>query len=55
MTDIYESRLDKMGNKGPLYPFDEDTMQISVNVTGSWYLEAELFVTEESRLIVQGE
>ncbi|CAM9950650.1 unnamed protein product [Scytosiphon promiscuus] len=54
LTDIYESRLDKMGNKGPLYPFDEATMQKSENVTGSWYLEAELFVTEESRLIVQG-
>ncbi|CAM9199692.1 unnamed protein product, partial [Hapterophycus canaliculatus] len=54
LTDIYESRLDKMGNKGPLYPFDEITMEKSVNVTGSWYLEAELFVTEESRLIVRG-
>lgn len=55
MTDIYESRSDDTGNKGPLYPFDETTLDISDTVTGSWYLESSLYITEGSRLVVQGE
>lgn len=55
LSDIYESRLDKTGNKGPVYPFDETTMEKSDTVTGSWYLESTLYVTEGSRLVVQGE
>lgn len=55
MTDIYESRVDNTGNKGPVYPVDESTMQISDTVTGSWYLEADLYITEGSKLILKGE
>lgn len=55
LTDIYESRVDKYGNKGPLYPFDETAMEKSDSVTGSWYLESTLYITEGSRLVVQGE
>lgn len=57
MTDLFEARIDAHTNenRGPVYPFDETTQQISTNVTGSWYLDASLFVTEGSRLVVQGE
>lgn len=54
MTDIYESRLDNTGNKGPIYPFDERTLEKSDDVTGSWYVESELYVTQGSRLLIQG-
>lgn len=55
LTDIYESRLDKEGNKGPLYPFDETTKEKTDTVTGSWYLEADLYISDGSKLVVQGE
>lgn len=57
LTDIYESRIDTYTgeNKGPVYPFDETTGGITNNVTGSWYLESSLYVTEGARLVVQGE
>lgn len=54
MTDIYESRLEKYGNSGPVYPFDDKAQAISDTVTGSWYLESTLYVSESSYLIVQG-
>lgn len=57
MEDIYNARIDSYTNenKGPVYPFDEETKQIATNVTGSWYLGSSLFVTEGSKLMVQGE
>ncbi len=57
MTDIYEARFDDYTGepKGPVYPFDETTQQITTNITGSWYLESSLQVTQGSRLVVQGE
>ncbi len=55
LTDIYESRLDKEGNKGPLYPFDETTKETTDTVTGSWYLESDLYISQGSKLVVQGE
>ena len=55
LTDIYEARSDKQGNKGPLYPFDETTKQTSETVTGSWYLESDLYVSQGAKLVVQGE
>ncbi|CAM9858944.1 unnamed protein product [Pylaiella littoralis] len=53
MTDIYESRLDNSGNKGPVYPIDKDTLQKTDTVTGSWYLESSLYVQEGSRLVLK--
>lgn len=57
MEDIFHARVDSYTgvNKGPVYPFDEETKQIAANVTGSWYLESSMFVTENSMLVVQGE
>lgn len=57
LTDIYEARFDDYTGapKGPVYPFNETTQQIAVDVTGSWYLESSLFVTQGSRLVIQGE
>lgn len=55
MTDIYESRMDGTGNKGPLFPFDEATKQTTDVVTGSWYLSSDLYIEDGSRLVVQGE
>lgn len=57
MEDIFHARIDSHTgeNKGPVYPFDEETQSIATNVTGSWYLGSSLFVTEGSKLIVQGE
>lgn len=57
MSDIYHARIDSytQENKGPVFPFDETTQEKTANVTGSWYLESSLFVTEGSRLLVQGE
>eukprot|EP00903_Cladosiphon_okamuranus_P017823 g16402.t1 len=56
MEDIFHARIDSFTgeNKGPVYPFDEETKTLAANVTGSWYLGSSLFVTEGSRLIVQG-
>lgn len=54
LTDLWESRLEKYGNSGPVYPFDETTQTIAENVTGTWYLESSLYVTGGSNLVVQG-
>lgn len=56
MEDIFHARIDSYTgeNKGPVYPFDEETKQLAVNVTGSWYLGSSLFVTEGSKLVVKG-
>ncbi|CAN0251238.1 unnamed protein product [Ectocarpus fasciculatus] len=54
LTDIYESRSDGTENKGPLYPFDETTLSTTNTITGSWYLESSLYITEGSKLTVQG-
>lgn len=54
LTDIWEFRSDKFGNKGPLYPFDEATQMISDNFTGSWYLDSSIYIIGGSKLVLRG-
>lgn len=54
MTDIFTARYAKSGLTGPLYPIDPSTNQFVPNITGSWYLESSLYVTQGSTLIVRG-
>lgn len=51
--DIYDLRQ-QHGKTGPIYPFDEATGQIADSVTGSWYLESSLYISEGSTLVAQG-
>lgn len=56
LTDLYESRSDNNGSKGPLYILDDDDNKVEgiATPTGRWLLESDLYVEDGSILYMHG-
>ncbi|CAM9715159.1 unnamed protein product, partial [Discosporangium mesarthrocarpum] len=54
LPEILANRSDKNGTKGPLYYWDMKTNTQTDIMTGTWYLDSELFIEDGSHLEITG-